>query len=176
MWVYGSALLLIGLMLGPPLTVMCRDARDDARGENVMHQLVLSCMVYANDDDGIWPATLDGVRAYALPNSRKASVPKATISSFSYIRPSVQADSGQPVVIDNSAGHPDDECQVVYADGHIGLVKGLRIREVACRLAASAKASGPGIDLADWPSDLPGVEIPSPAVLPAKTPPGPAAR
>jgi len=76
------------------------------------------------------------------------------IASFCFVRSAVDADGGQIVVIDDPASHPGKDMHVAYDDGHVGLVRDLRIWVVACRLAASAQASGPGIGIRDWPEDL----------------------
>jgi len=38
---------------------------------NVMRQLTLCCLVYVNDNDGKWPATLQVAREYEQPDWRE---------------------------------------------------------------------------------------------------------
>jgi len=168
----GLLALVIGMTVMPFLTLR----RTPSSVGTVMRQLTLSCLVYANDNNGNWPATLEDARVYEFPNSQETVAEKARIRSFCYIRPSADAYSGQPVVLDDPASHPGKDMHVAYADGHIGLLRDLRIWEVACRLAASAKASGPGIDIGDWPNGLPGVEVPLVPIHPATNPPNPPAK
>src|SRR3954466_12035989 len=100
-------------------------ARRNASGNNE-RQDVLACLVYANDHDAKWPATIE-----ELATAKDIQLPKTVYSSpsapelaapYLYVRPTSDAPATQPVIVEDPACNRGRGSMVAYGDGHVDFV------------------------------------------------------
>ncbi len=169
----GSSLPVLAGALLPMIGKIGSQAKRVNSGSN-MRQLVISALVYGNDNDGKWPANLTTLQEQsggALSDEVFRSPGDPTIKApYCYIRPDERCGGLQPVIIEDPACWKGKGCNVVYGDSHMkwhDKAAAAKLWTEAQRLAALPSAATTGITWNDW-SAVHEILDPKPHVTPAK--------
>ncbi len=143
-------------MLLPAITLAREQARRQNSG-NQQRQLLLAAVVYSNENDAVWPETLESLieyHNYELSDKNLVSPLDPTHPNpYLYVRPNPTAPAMQPVIIEDPATSKGKGSMVTFADGHFAWFekeKAARLWAEAQRLAGTPEAAGDGIRFADW--------------------------
>lgn len=152
----------IGAGMALPAIAMTRAAARRASSGNNERQIILGALVFANENDGKWPADLAVVRKESqLPAALFTSPSDPTVADpYCYVRPVPEAEAMQPVLVEDPACNKGKGSMVTFGDGHVEYLKGTLAWAEAKRLAALPKAKADGIEAKDW------AEIREPASAP----------
>ena len=148
---------LAGAML-PAITMVRESARRTSSGNNE-RQLVLGCLVWANDHDQKWPPTLDQMMKDNRDMPAKMLIDPSDLKNphpYLYVRPVSTATATQPVIVEDPACNHGKLSMVCYGDGHVGLIKGDAAKTLwatAQRLARDPAAATTGITPDQWQDD-----------------------
>jgi prepilin-type processing-associated H-X9-DG protein len=150
----GEQALVAGIIAGavlPGIAQARAAARRTSSGNNE-RQLVLACLVHANDNDGKWPVSLEEVAKEEKIDPKIFTSPSAPdlAGAYLYVRPTPDAGAEQPAVVEDPACNRGRGSMVCFADGHVEYVPGTLAWDEARRLSQLPKVRDAGIAPGDW--------------------------